>query len=274
MYRRFSILLLLIIIVVGALPLLGLPLSSFAQTSDATPTKKTTDLRESIKTKRDAAKTSLDDYKAAREEQKLAKLITYGDKAIDERTAAVTGQKSRFSAKNCPAVALVAVNDAFATINAALIVQKTTLDSATTLEGAKTATREVFQKNRVYMFLVPAARGACVAQKLINIIIDGRLAEVVTKLKTAGIDTATIETKLAEAKASAQSAYNSYLQVLKAPGGDDEGNKAKMAAAKTSFQTVRKTLGDVKSDIANLLGTYRQQSKTSAPRTLDEPVTP
>jgi hypothetical protein len=47
-----------------------------------------------------------------------------------------------------------------------------------------------------------------------------------------------------------------------------------MAAAKTALQTVRKTLGDVKSDIANLLGTYRQKSKTPGTRTLDEPVTP
>lgn len=267
MYRRFSHL------VIGALLIVGLPLSSYAQTNDTTTTKKPTDLRESIKTKRDEAKTSLDDYKVAREEQKLAKLIAYGDKAIDERLAALTGQKSRFTAKNCPAVALTAVNDAFATINTALTAQKTALDSATTLEGAKTATREVFQKNRVYMFLIPAARGACVAQKLIGII-DGRLAEAVTKLKAAGIDIVAIETKLTEAKTAAQSAYDTYLQILALPGGNDDGNKAKMAAAKASLQTVHKTLGDVKSDITNLLGTYRQKSKTPSTRTLDEPVRP
>ncbi len=253
--------------------LVGLPNLSYAQTNDTTTTKKTTDLRESIKTKRDEAKTSLDDYKVAREEQKLAKLIQYGDKAISERTAALTEQKSRFSAKNCPTVALTAVNDAFATINTNLVAQKTVLDASTTLEGAKTATRDIFQKNRVYKYLMPAAKGACIAQKLISII-DGRLAEAVTKLKAAGIDTVAIETKLTEAKTAAQSAYDTYLQILKTPGGDDDGNKTKMNAAKTSLQTVRKTLGDVKSDIANLLGTYRQKSKNPGTRTLDEPVTP
>lgn len=241
---------------------LGLLIAVPALAEDSGSTGDT--LRQAIKTKRDATAAALQDFRNAREDQKLTKLIAFGDKSVDEREGAITEHEKALTSRGCSKTTQAAITTAFKAVATTLATEKGKIDDAKTMDDLKVKVKDVFQVNRVYLFLIPASRGACISQKLLDLI-NGKLADAVTKLKAVGIDTSAIEVKLASAKVAAQSALDTYLQVIKTPGGDDAGNKIKMAAAKTSLQNVRKILGDVKSDIGNLMGAYNQKSKGVTP---------
>lgn len=251
---------------------LGLLVTVPAMAEDSSNTGSTDALRTSIKVKRDASSTALKDYQSAKETEKLSKLIAFGDRSVNERESAIAEQEKQLTAKGCSKATLEDISAAFATVSATLATQKATIDGAKATDELKTTVKDVFRSNRVYMFLVPASRGACLSQKLLDLI-SGKLTSAVTKLKAVGIDTTAIETKLASAKTSAQSARDTYMQIVKAPGGNDAGNQTKMDSAKVLLQSVRQTLGDVKSDIGNLIETYKAKSKsTSSGTTTTTPV--
>jgi hypothetical protein len=251
---------------------LGLLVAVPAMAENSTSTETNDALRTSIKTKRDATDTSLKEYKDAKDAQKLAKLVTFGDKSVDERTGAIAEQEKQLTAKGCSKAALTEITTAFQLVSTTLATQKASIDAAKTTDELKTKLKSVYESNRVYMFLVPASKGLCLSSKLQDII-STKLTSAVTKLKAAGIDTTAIETKLASAKTDAQSAYDTYLQVVKASGSDDAGNQAKMASAKTLLQNVRKTLGDVKSDIGNLIEAYKAKTHTTSSSDSSTPST-
>lgn len=255
--------------VFSAFLLLGLLVASPVWAEDSSTTKTTgigdyQSVRDMIKAKHDAATAAFTSYKAAKDDtQRLAKAKTYGDRLIDERLEAITKETSRLTTGKCAKVSKVvqdALTASLKTVTDNLNSQKTKLDAATTLDEAKAVIKDVVQSNRVFMFLIPASNGACLAQRITDFI-DGKLTEIINKMKTAGVDTTAIEAKMAAAKADAQSAYDIYLQVVKTPGAD--GNKAKMDSAKALLQKVRQTLGDIKSDIGNDTEDYKTKLKTS-----------
>jgi|GEM_PF-3199640 len=257
MIRLFS--LFLVLALVG-------PVSAIAQEPDDTAgTTVKQSVRQLVKAKREAAKTALDEYKNAREDQKLAKLKSYGLRLIEHRLDAIQRQSSlvgRSKCKNIEAEIQAAIKTRLGGIEATLNAQKTTLNAATTVDEAKTIVQGIIKDNRVFIFLLPASNGACLAQRLIALL-DGRLTEAVKKLQAVGLDTTAIESKMLTAKTDAKAAYELYIEVLKKSGNNDEANKTKLAQAKTLLQKVRKALGDIKSDIGNLTGEYRQKTSDS-----------
>lgn len=256
MHRLFS----LILVAVLLLPVAVLAEESTNSIPGRIKSAQAQTIREQVKTRSDAAKAALEEFKTATEAQRLAKLKAYGLRLIEHRLEAISKQEDRISTGKCKTVDAViraAINDGLADVETNLNAQKTALNAATTLEEAKTIVQNIIKQNRVFIHLLPAANGACMAQRLIALI-DGKITDAVNKLEEAGIDTTAIETKMAAAKTDAQAAYDIYLAILKAPG--NEGNKAKMGEAKALLQKVRKALGDIKSDIGNLTGEYRQKT--------------
>jgi hypothetical protein len=223
-------------------------------------------IREQVKTRNDEAKTALDEFKAARSDQQLSKLKTYGDRAVSARTDAINRLLTKVSSGRCMKIDEAIkkeITDAIKKVNDNLSEQETAITQGTDLEATKGIVRKVFSENRVFAHIVPAANGACLSQHILNTL-NTRIDGAVIKLKDAGLNTSRIEIKVAVAKTDAEAAYSLYLEILNNPGA--EGNSDKFTQAKTKLQDVRKTLGDVKSDIANLMGDYKKAIGTdSAP---------
>lgn len=208
-------------------------------------------------------------FKDAKETEKVAKLKKFGDKAVEIRTASITELNKHLTEGRCrslTAAQRTEISAALDAISLNLTAKQKEIESDTDLETAKADVKQVYSEHHVFAGIVPAVNGACIASRLVAVI-DGKITDAVTKLKTAGIDTTAIEAKLATAKTKAEDAYTIYLSILKAPNATDL--KAKFETAKADLQSVRQTLGDVKSDIGNLLGEYKTKtsSEDSAPST-------
>ncbi len=221
-------------------------LAEESTTNSGSSGKTAESVREKLKTEKEARKTALEAFKTADKEQNTARKLTaaqnLANKLIAERQKALTQAKTKSAEVKCVA-AKTDIGTAIDAVNANLTSQKAEVTAATTVEAVKTTIRAIIDKNHVFVAVLPAVRGMCAADS-IKTLIDGRLTAVVAKIKTAGLDTTTIEKYLADAKASAQSAYDAYKAVANNPGistykTDLESAKTKLKAAKASLELAK-----------------------------------
>lgn len=233
-----------------------------------TPTSNTTtrelpvrDIRSLNKTERDASKTALEAYRAAREEDKVAKIIAFGQNTIDERIAAIEKQSTRITENKCSTESKAAINENLTAASTLLIQKKTELSALTTVADIRALIKDVFESRRTYSMSIPATLGACHADRLIELI-DGKLAEGITKLKTNGLDTSKIDPLIVSAREQATIAKDAFLEVAKTPSS--ETAKTKLTAAKTALDSAKKTLSQVKVELDLLVTDYRKAQNLPA----------
>ncbi|MDP3992697.1 MAG: hypothetical protein Q8Q05_00540 [bacterium] len=231
------------------------------ETTNTTTTTTAQSVREKLKTEKEARKTALEAFKTAEREQNTARKLTaaqnLANKLIAERQRALTQAKTKSAEVKCVS-AKTDISTAIDAVNATLTSQKAEVAAVTTVEAVKTIIRDgIVGKNHVFVAILPALRGMCASNSIITLI-DGRLDTVITKLKTAGLDVTTIEKYLAEAKASAQAAYDAYKAVANNPGSATY--KTDLAAAKSKLIAAKESLGLAKTEAEKL----RDQSATTS----------
>lgn len=216
-------------------------------------------VREKLKTEKEARKTALEAFKTAEKDQNTARKLTaaqdLANKLFVERGKALLQSKTKSAEMKCVA-AKTDISTAIDAVNANLTSQKAEVTAATTAEAVKSSIRSIIDKNHVFVAVLPAVRGMCASNSIITLV-DGRLATVVAKLKTAGLVTTTIEKYLADAKASAVSAYNTYKTVANNPGSGTY--KTDLETAKANLKAAKDSLGLAKTEAEKL----RDQSTTA-----------
>ncbi|MDO8655533.1 MAG: hypothetical protein Q7R48_03975 [bacterium] len=231
-----------------------------ATTTSNSSGKTAESVREKLKTEKEARKAALEAFKTAEKEQNVARKLTsaqsLANKLIAEREKALAQAKTKSAEVKCVA-AKTDIGTAIDAVSANLASQKAEVAAATTVDAIKAIIKDgIIGKNHVFVAILPALRGMC-ASDSIKTLIDGRLATVVTKLKTAGLDTTAIEKYLADAKASAQTAYDLYKAVANNPGSATY--QADLATAKASLKAAKESLGLAKTEAEKL----RDQSATT-----------
>jgi len=252
--------------IIGAVLLTG---TVSAQDSTTTPIDRplrATDIRSANKVERDASKTALEAFRAAKETDRLTRLIAYGQKTIDERLAAIEKHQLRIEANKCTETTKIDVEKSLSEIKTKLTTARVAIGEATSVDQIKSQIQSVFENHRVYSFLIPATNGACHADRIVKLI-DGKLTDGVDKLKTNSIDTATLEPLIAAAKLDAQSAYDLFTQVAAAPSADDA--KTKMESARTALKDAQKSLQAVKAELTKLVIEYRTKNNLPADATTE-----
>ncbi len=221
------------------------------ETAQETAKKNLEALREQNKLKRDARKKALEEAKTARTEKKLEASKDLAEKLISERAELLKkladGQHTKKCRADAKIEAVAAVNAAIARLGQISITEATTVDQVRALIKS-----DIIGKNHVYVALLPAVRGMCMADRLIGLI-DTRLTPIVDKLETNGHDVTTIRTELAAAKADAEKAYDAYKKVANNPGTatyktDMAAAKALIKSAKTHLSAARDAIEVLKSD--------------------------
>lgn len=251
---------LLVVVMIASLSLTTV-LAEDSNTGTSNSSGKTAEsVREKLKTEKEARKAALEAFKTAEKEQNTTRKLTsaqsLANKLIAEREKALAQVKTKSAEVKCVA-AKTDISTAIDAISANLISQKAEVAAATTVEAVKTIIKDgIIGKNHVFVAVLPAVRGMCAADS-IKSLLNSRLATVVTKLKTAGLDTTTIEKYLADAKTSAQAAYDGYKAVATNPGSATY--KTDLAVAKASLKAAKESLGLAKTEAEKL----RDQSTTA-----------
>ncbi len=203
-----------------------------------------------IKTERTARKKALDDYKAAQTAQKLTKSQELATKLINERLKTIALLGTNGVTKKCRPEAKAEVDAALAAVQTELKAEQTQISTLTTVDAVKTLIQSnIVGKNYVYVVVLPAVRGMCVADKIIGLI-DGKLTTASTKLKAQGLDTTEFDKDLSDAKIAAQNAYNTYKKVANAPGATTV--KTDLATAKASLKVAKEDLAKARTALAAL----------------------
>lgn len=235
-------------------------LAEESTTNSGTSGRTAESVREKLKTEKEARKTALEAFKTAEKEQNSARKLTaaqsLANKLIAERQKALAQAKTKSAEVKCIS-AKTDISTAVDAVNANLTSQKAEVTAATTVDAVKAIIKDgIIGKNYVFVSFLPALRGMCASNSIVALI-DGRLAAVITKLKTAGLVTTTIEKYLADAKASAQSAYDAYKAVANNPGISTY--KTDLESAKTKLKSAKDSLGLAKTEAEKL----RVQSATT-----------
>src|SRR3989344_2808465 len=264
-----------LVVVCGLISSLSLTTVLAEEGSSNTPTTKTsekaaTSVRESIKAEKDARKTALEAFKTAEKDQNAARKLTAAQnlatKLIAERQRALAHAKTKSAEVKCVA-AKTDIGLAIDTVNLNLTNQKADVAAAATVEAVKIIIKDgIIGKNHVFVALLPAVRGMCAADS-IKTLIDGRLTAVVAKLKDSGLDTATIEKYLGEAKKDAQAAYDAYKAVANSPGSTTY--KTGLESAKTKLKAAKASLSQAKVEAEKLRDQNASSSVTPTPKTAD-----
>lgn len=217
-------------------------------TAQETAKKNLEALREQNKLTREARKKALEDAKNARAEKKLEASKDLAEKLIAERAELLKKLAAGEHTKKCRPTAKT---EAVAAINAAIArLGQITISEATTVDQVRALIKNnIIGKNHVYVALLPAVRGMCVADRLINLI-DTRITPIVDQLETSGSDVTTIRTELAAAKVDAQKAYDAYKEVANNPG--TATYKTDMAAAKALIKSAKSHLSAARDAIDTL----------------------
>lgn len=202
-------------------------------------------LREKNKLQREARKKALEAAKTAREDKKLESAKDLAEKLVSERAELLKKLTSGEHTKKCRAAAKA---EATSAVNAAIArLGQIDTASATTTEQVRTLIKnDIVGKNRVYVGLLPAVRGMCVADRLIGLI-DTKITPLVDRIETNGNDVTTIRTELAAAKSDAEKAYAAYKVIANNPGST--AYKTELAAAKALVKSAKTHLSTAKDAI-------------------------
>ena len=223
-----------------------------------------TSIRNSLNAEKTARQTALEQFKTAEKEQNVARKLTaiqnLANKLIAERQRALTQAGTKSAEVKC-VNAKADITAAIAAVNANLASQKTEVAAATTVEAVKAIIKDgIIGENHVFVAELPALRGTCTSDSILELN-DGRLATVMAKLKTAGLDTVTLEKYLAEAKTSAQAAYDGYKAVAMNPGSATY--KTDLDTAKTNLKAAKSSLGQAKTEAEKLRDQHAAAAGTS-----------
>lgn len=212
------------------------------------PTEKSSDhlsLKEDkqVEASKQASEAALASYKAARADQKLTSLKELGHKLIDERDEHLTSLK-----------AIIAKDQHLSdsdrqTVNA--LIDKTLaklhdddgqIDTATSLDGAKTKVKTAVESQKVYSVVLPQTKGLVATNRLKNNITalqakQPAIDQYVQGLSQRGVNTTAILTALAsyktaldKTKASTETARTMFQQAT---------DKAGIDAARAQLETAR-----------------------------------
>ena len=211
---------------------------------------------------RESAQKALEEYRAAREELKLAALKKYAEEVINRRIKLLQSYKSRVrSASSCSNHQAITdqLNNFIDAAVLRLEALKAKLPNATTIDDLRQIIKDALEGQKVFGTIAPAINGACLSQRLINLI-DGRLQEAIDKLKEADLDTSGVETLAGEAKALAEQAYTSYTAIISSPA---DSTRDDFTQAKNTLGQARAKLQELRRAISALIAEYRQ-SQSSA----------
>lgn len=243
-------------------------------TTTKTPKTDKAEAQKSLRTKDiTALKANRDAFEAARLEKdttkRLTKLKEEGAKAIDRRLAAIAEfEKQMGSSGRCAkatAATKATITAALASVKTSLAKQKTDLAAATTYDAAKVIVKAIFEDNRVFAHLLPAAVGLC-ASDLLSTLTTTKLTAAIAALKKAGYDTTAIEASIATAKTAVASAKTFYEKVVKAPGAATAN--ADLVSATKSMKEAKTAMTAAKTEIEKALVTLRS---TKIPTTTTTP---
>lgn len=238
-----------------ALLLIATPTLSFAQLPKKTEQTaaerlaKVNSIREELKTEREERLKRIEEFKAGRTADRLEKSRSVADHLISERLKALNRLLDTGHTKKCRTEAKTEIEGLLSVVEDRLQSQKSEIESSANVEEVRALIKNgIVGKNHVFVVVLPAIRGMCVADGLIGLI-DGRLAEAVTKLQTAGADTTILETHLANAKTDAEAAYASYKAAATNPTTEARTN---LAAAKAKLKEAKEDLVLAKTEIGKL----------------------
>ena len=209
------------------------------------------ELREKTKnersTSRENYKKLLEDAKTAKEDKKLEKSRELVKELTEGRLEVLKKLQSGEHTKKCRPAAKTEANTAISAVIARLEKDQADAINLQTVDGVRTKIKDdIIGKNHVYIAVLPAVRGMCISDKIIGLV-EGKLATIVTRLKADGLDTAKLESLLAETKTKAQSAYTAYKQVATNPGS--ASYKADLAAAKVALKEAKSSLSAAREEI-------------------------
>lgn len=230
-------------------------------TSTGTTPTKTQRIRDQIKTERDARKQALEEAKQARGANQLEAAKRLAEKLINERVRLLERLTSAEHTRKCGDVARAeaqaVITDTVTRLNSLSVTDKTTVAEVRALIHD-----DIVGKNHVYVALLPAVRGMCVADKIINLI-DGKLSEIVERLKTAGQDTTELEAILDNAKLSAQATYDAYKAIAGNPGSSTL--RSDLSAAKDQLKETKSYLQQAREAIGKLKDSFDEEDDSVTP---------
>lgn len=211
---------------------------------------KAEDVREQIKKEREARKAAHEAAKSAREDKKLETSKELAEKLTEERLELLKKLRDGEHTKKCRAPAKAEATTAINAVIARLEQDLTAVPSSTAVDQVRSQIKNsIIGKNHVYVALLPAVRGMCAADRIIALV-DGKLKTLVDRLKSEGLDTTTLESSLAEAKTSAQAAYEAYKKIANDPGATTY--KTDLAAAKAKLKEAKTSLSEARDEIDRL----------------------
>jgi hypothetical protein len=236
----------------------------------ATGLKDATTELESYKT----IKTAADQDKVAarkqeNEQKKLAQLKRLGDKLIAVRLQVIDRLK-KLPGERCDGISTdmkAAYLANITTIETNLKDEKTRLDAATTVDGAKTIIKELFDKNQIFNNFSPANIGFCAAIRL-QVLID-KVQQDSVKWKADGADPTALDQHLADAKTSVGQALDIYKTIAGTPAGDSK--TAKFDEAKALMTKARDSLKLARADIVAIQTQLKSAGTTSSSPTTTTP---
>ncbi|QQG50255.1 MAG: hypothetical protein HZB70_01570 [Candidatus Berkelbacteria bacterium] len=227
--------------------------------------KKTTaeNLREQVKKEREARKAALETAKNAREDKKLESSKELAEKLTEERLELLKKLRDGEYTKKCRAAAKAEATTAINAVIARLEQDLAAVPSNTTVDQVRSQIKNgIIGKNHVYVALLPAVRGMCASDRIIGLI-DGKLKTLVDRLKADGLDTTTLEGLLAQAKTSAQAAYDAYKKIANDPGASSY--KTDLAAAKAKLKEAKTSLSAARDEIDKLKELTSSEDESSTP---------
>lgn len=169
---------------------------------------------------RTAAKTALDAYLAAKNENNETRRLTLGkamiSKKITVRLTTVTRLQARVKTGACSRVEAqyqTAIQAQLTAVDTNLKTQQTQATALTASSGIKDLMQKVVEENRVFIIVAPGVKGQCAAYGLLKNLTKN-IDPLVAKLTTAGADTTKLQSYLDTAQTSATQAATLYKQAV------------------------------------------------------------
>lgn len=244
-------------------------------TAEVTAAKaKAQSAREQNKAALDAAKASREALKKARAgetaERQLKTTQTFGDQAITARVKALASISER-TLKSCNTADATVAKAALDTFSTQLTTNQTELKAASDAEAARSLVKGSLDTTKVFAVLIPATRGYCLTSRQLSETVV-KIQTVLDKVKTAGIDTAAMQTSLDTAKTELTAAQAIYKTLMQNPALADAKAqfttaKTHLTSARTSLHDLKDALADVKADFLKKRGTTGATTSTSETET-------
>lgn len=197
--------------------------SSGSNSSSApTTTTESASQSETIATlsERTAAKTALDAYLVAKNENNEARRLTLGKTMITRkiavRQATVTRLQARVKTGTCSRIQAqnqTAIQAQLAAVDANLKTQLTQATALTASTGVKELMGRVIEENRVFVTVAPGVKGQCASYGLLNNLTKN-IEPLVSRLTAAGADITKLQGYLTASQTAATQAATLYKQAV------------------------------------------------------------